>query len=213
MSNNIIFNNNIFNLKIHDVSNTHITYRICKNNASWIFWNEFYLLFSSKNQEQIIISIINALKTCPFDEYYLEFSPVENNFIDVVTFEFVIIKTYGFSINADINTFGSNNLNSNNPNIYIFPSLSKTSILLSPHYMHNYDINIYSHIGSFMKSNNFVQQYNLVKIMFIVYHNQLVSNPHKNFWLSTHGKGVAWLHIRIDPTSKYTSWNPYKIKN
>ena len=32
---------------------------------------------------------------------------------------------------------------------------------------------------------------------------------HKKIWLSTSGLGVPWVHIRIDATPKYYTWEPY----
>ena len=33
----------------------------------------------------------------------------------------------------------------------------------------------------------------------------------ENIWLSTHGLGIPWLHIRIDTIPKYYSYKNYKI--
>lgn len=32
---------------------------------------------------------------------------------------------------------------------------------------------------------------------------------HKKIWLSTSGLGVPWVHIRIDASPKYYTWEPY----
>ena len=34
-------------------------------------------------------------------------------------------------------------------------------------------------------------------------------NPH-NVWLSTAGDGIAWLHVRLDPSPKYYQHDEYR---
>lgn len=197
-----------YSTTIYDYGNDYIVYRIVKNSQNYISWNEFY--YVNAQSPVMIHQIMASLKNCPFEEYYLEFNPVSYNNSEETLFEYVLIKTSGFNSNSNINVFGSKQLNTNSSNIYVFPNISNTSILISPHYNHNYDINTYAHIGSFMKSENLIQQFNLLQKMFMVYKELLNANPQKKFWLSTHGKGVAWLHIRIDSVSKYITWNKYK---
>ena len=37
-----------------------------------------------------------------------------------------------------------------------------------------------------------------------------ILHPTKALWLSTHGMGVPWLHVRIDKHPKYYHFDPYK---
>jgi hypothetical protein len=61
-----------------------------------------------------------------------------------------------------------------------------------------------------MRSGNLDQQLSLFTIVFTQYLVQLKKNKNKLFWLSTHGKGVGWLHMRIDDSPKYISYEHYK---
>lgn len=184
-----------------------IVYRI-KSNDNFLSWDYFFQLINTNND--IIQKMILILKSCPFESYFLEFHPVSFNILSETIFEFVIVKTTSFLNKTDIITFGKSNLNTNSNNIYTFYNLSKTSILISPCYNYNYDINIYNNICTFMRSNNFEQQNKLLITIFSLYLNILYQNRNKLYWLSTHGKGVGWLHVRIDDCPKYISWSPYK---
>lgn len=146
----------------------------------------------------------------PFDEFYIEFNPITFNQINHTVFEFVLIKTFGFASNPDINTFGIEKLNTNSNDVIWFPNPSNTALLVVPCYNHNYPMDDYTHIGKFIKSFNIKQKRNLIIKMFELYFKLLKQQPGNKLWLSTHGKGVAWLHIRIDKTPRYISWNPYK---
>lgn len=130
--------------------------------------------------------------------------------IDTVTFEFVLIKTTGFSSKTYIITFGVEKINKNSNDIIWFPNPSNSSILVVPCFNHLFSINDYIHIGTFMRSSNIKQKYNLVQSMFEIYFNELALQPNKKLWFSTHGKGVGWLHIRIDKPPKYITHKPYK---
>lgn len=61
-----------------------------------------------------------------------------------------------------------------------------------------------------MRSQNIKQKFNLINSMFKTYLNKLTFQPNKKLWLSTHGKGVSWLHVRIDKTPKYIMCKEYR---
>lgn len=191
----------------------HIIYRI-RNNKKYLSWNDFYSLIQTDNSKYISVAmaICDILGTNLFISYYLEFSPTTYNLMFNTIFEFVLVKTTDFFNKTDIYSFGESNLNTNSNAIYSFYNLSKTSILISPCYNHNYNINIYNNIGTFMRSTNLEQKLLLLTTSFINYFNELLKNPDKKQWLSTHGKGIGWLHMRIDNTARYISWKPYKNK-
>lgn len=46
--------------------------------------------------------------------------------------------------------------------------------------------------------------------MFKTLYNLLISNKNQLLWLNTHGRGVNNLHARIDISSKYVTYEPYK---
>lgn len=147
-----------------------------------------------------------------FDEFYIEFNPIIFNLIDNIEFEFVLIKTSGFASEPDMNSFGVDNLNTNSNDIIWFPNPSNTALLIVPCFNHGHPMEEYIHIGKFIKSSNICQKQkqNLIIKMFELYFELGKKDPGKKLWLSTHGKGVGWLHIRIDKIPRYITWNPYK---
>ena len=62
-----------------------------------------------------------------------------------------------------------------------------------------------------MSSANSQQKNIIINCAFGTYYNELNKLTNKKLWLSTHGKGVLWLQIRIDQSPKYISWNQYNI--
>lgn len=177
---------------------------------NFVRWKDIFENYNNNNKI-FITSFINILsKTNLFYEYYIEFSPTTFDMIDSVIFEFVLIKTTGFAPKADIITFGKEKINTNSNKIIWFPNPSNSAILIVPCFNHLFPIDDYIHIGTFMRSSNIKQKYNLILMMFEIYFNELAQHPNIKLWLSTHGKGVGWLHIRIDKTPKYITFTPYK---
>lgn len=152
--------------------------------------------------------IQRVLHNSPYSQYLLEFAPVSWNTISTTILEFVLIPTRGLFQTSNINTYKEYGIDTINrsKDIIHFPNLSKDTLLICPCYNRKYNINSYSHIGSFFQSNNTKQQLNLLKYMFTVYAYILQYRPNKIYYMSTHGKGVAWLHIRIDSKPKYIQY-------
>ena len=175
---------------------------------NFISWKDILDNFTNKIFLSSLINILSEKN--PFDEYYLEFNPTSFNHINSDIFEFVLIKTYGFSSKADMITFGIEKINKNSNQIIWFPNPSNSAILVVPCFNHLFPIDDYTHIGTFMRSSNINQKINLVIKMFEIYFNELSSKPNKKLWLSTHGKGVGWLHVRIDLIPKYITYKSYK---
>jgi hypothetical protein len=193
---------------LYDEGNDNLIYRL-KYYNNFLSWKSIFDLVNIN--KSFVQSLINILYSNRFDEYYLEFSPVSFLTLDSTVFEFVIIKTSGFGNKAQIDTFKLNDLKTNSNEIKVFPNLSGDSILISPYCSETKFINDYIHIGKFIKSLiNSEQKNKLFDTMFAVYKKELEKTPNKNLWLSTHGKGVAWLHLRIDPIPKYISWQKYR---
>jgi hypothetical protein len=67
--------------------------------------------------------------------------------------------------------------------------------------------NVYAHFASFIRGAPENQKHDL----FMVLANSLKSRIHqKPTWVSTSGLGVYWLHIRLDTSPKYYSYQPYR---
>jgi hypothetical protein len=194
-------------IKEYYTDNNYTVYRIIQD-KHFLTYQKFYESIGLTTK--LVYDIISTLKSTSSESYFLEFKPVSWDLLGETFFEYVIIKTSGFIRKTDIITFGESNLNTNTNNIYTFYNLSKSSILISPCYNHNYNINIYNNIGTFMRSLNLEQQFLLFVTVFTQYLTQLKKNQNKLLWLSTHGKGVAWLHFRIDNSPKYISYPYYK---
>jgi hypothetical protein len=187
-------------------------YRIVKNDI-YLTWKDV-LDDMIVQDDNFVTSFIQILEKNPFTEYYIEFVPTSLSNYNNTIFEFVLIKTTGFGKKADIKSFGADRLDTNSNQITIFPNPSNTALLICPCYNHKNNPSTYIHIGNFINSSNTNQEQKVLLFdkTFSAFGEQLKKiNSEKSLWLSTHGKGVSWLHIRIDLIPRYISWNKYKL--
>jgi hypothetical protein len=81
----------------------------------------------------------------------------------------------------------------------VFPNLDRTALLVVPE---PYQNRKYGHIAEFIR-NAPSQQIHKVLILLA----QTVKEHGPEYpWISTHGHGVPWLHIRLDSIPRYLEW-------
>ena len=68
----------------------------------------------------------------------------------------------------------------------------------------------FPHLASFLRKGSSEQINELWKKTATEFIEKIKSdNPH-NVWLSTAGDGIAWLHVRLDPSPKYYQHDEYR---
>jgi hypothetical protein len=156
---------------------------------------EFFELLTISSQFRQTIIDLFANYDC--DSVYWEFPPYYAN-AQHLNAEFTFVNTKGFG-KANINAFVEYFDKSINE-IVVFPNISKDALLISVSDNKNNEYD--SHIMNFMKYHPSVEtKHNLLKT---IGENMLChTNNAGPIWLSTSGKGVQWLHVRISTTPKY----------
>ena len=95
-----------------------------------------------------------------------------------------------------------------------FENLGKDAVLVAPNpLMTESKLEIYSHLGSFMRKASDNQLKGFWKIVADNFIEEIQRKSRQNIWLSTAGDGVAWLHIRMDTRPKYYHYLNYKVLN
>ena len=67
--------------------------------------------------------------------------------------------------------------------------------------------NVYAHLSSFVRRASESQKHNLFTTLAGALRNSINDRP---TWVSTSGLGVYWLHIRLDSSPKYYSYQGYR---
>ena len=142
--------------------------------------------------------------------YFFETPSVSKDKVESKLFEFVLVPSAGLeSIDPDTRAFDGK-INNNQVFATNFYNLGKDAMLVIPcRPPGEYDDNIFSHLSNYMQGASDEQLVALWKLAGECYYNQIQSQ-NIDWWFSTSGLGVYWLHIRICKTPKYYHHNPFK---
>lgn len=148
--------------------------------------------------------IIDIFSESKFDQIFWEFPPYNSRTHNNLA-EFVFVKAPKFNL-SNSESFLEYFQNKNEGDVIIFKNLSKDTDLITV-VSHNGRNNVYSDIMKFMRDGNNNIKHDLLKTI----GNEMLKHTksHENIYLSTHGFGVPWLHIRIGKFPKYYSLVEY----
>jgi len=193
--------------RIHHYNDAIVVYRLYKDNGLRMTYEEYRSLWDTLESRRMITSLwMNALKNSPFREYYLECKPVCYKDLNNTFFEFTLLKTRGLFSRASYTSFQEYGIGKHSSNeIVFFPNFTGTVLLVSPRYHKQTPFDSYAHIGNFFRNSNTVQQRNLLETVWDIYFIQLtMMSPTESLKVTTHGKSVPWLHIRIAADHSYS---------
>ncbi len=146
---------------------------------------------------------MDLLENAPFSAFRWETPPVTKETVKARDFEFVLIEDSWLDTPVDLQSFGKF-INEKEKLVISFPNLGKDGLMIAPTLQR--DPKIYPHLGAFMRGASAEQKDALWKKVGEEMTKKLDSTP---YWLSTAGRGVAYLHVRIDSRPKYYVYEPY----
>lgn len=191
-----------------EITDQYHKFRVIDNNSVELTYMQ---IFKLSKCDEFCNNFINIFENIYFDFYFFEVKPIKYHCIHNESFEFVVsYPSVPFLGSADYSCFKEYGIVKNDNSIIHFHNKSGDCLLICPTYNCNYEKKNYAHIGLFMKSKNNEQKIQLIQTMLITYYNQLKETPNKFKWLSTHGLGVPWLHVRIDNSPKYIAFEEYR---
>ena len=190
---------------------------------------DFKQFFTLLQEEQFLENFIGILQNLPFEGYYFECPPVNSQNFDQKSFEFVIVKSKTLQFRrAEKEDFEDYFTEDENVPAVGFENLGKDAFLIAPNPWPTSKLDIYSHLGSFMKKGSkgnfsifFITKSSICissiteqmkgfwKVASKMFLEEIKRKASKNIWLSTAGDGVAWLHLRMDTRPKYYQYVPY----
>jgi hypothetical protein len=164
-----------------------------------------------------------TIQELPFENFYLEMSPLSKRVKRTNTFKFaaidaphlahVTVDTTAFApmINAPVinavSGAGTTGTTVDENMIAVFPNLSKTSVLVAPALIDEVtDRHAYSQISYFVRSADpaiKTQQRELWKSLGREIEYEIERDSERPLWVSTDGENVSYLHVRLDRTPKY----------
>ena len=174
------------------------------NGEIYQFSMSMYDFFNSLvNNEIFRNEIIQIFKKSKFENVYWEFPPYYKTTTQSKA-QFVFMSTSSFG-KADSENFKEHLSNRETGEIVVFNNLSGDTKLISIASKNNNDM--FCHIMQFMKNAPSEYKHNL--LIKIGCEMLKYSNSTSPIYLSTHGHGVSWLHIRICNRPKYYTYKEY----
>lgn len=164
---------------------------------------EFYenLVTNEKFRDKIIEIFMES----PYENALWEFPPYSATHANNRA-EFILMETYSFG-NADSSSFSEHFAGKPDGEIVVFNNLSGDTNLISVNSADTKN-NIFCHIMAFMKRAPAKLKHNL--LIRIGGEMSKYTTSKSNVYLSTHGHGVSWLHVRICSKPKYYAFEEYK---
>lgn len=164
----------------------------------------FEFLDDLSNFKRARNEFIKSIVSTEFENCYLEF-PVLNKKTSKKNIEYTIIKTTKFPKASWINF--AEHLKMGKGLVKSFSNLSGDAMLVVPVPQGNETDNYSSDLMNFLINGDKVQKDNLIKEMAETALDEL--DNFKNVYISTHGRGIPWLHIRICNNPKYYTHESY----
>ena len=155
----------------------------------------------------------NILKECPFEAFYWYLGVAyyddkkDEDRSDI--FKFTVKNAPSLITKANDEFKVPNSISE-------IPNLSRNCLLIVPKCLGEYQK--YAHLGSFIRKASHSQIDQLWgtignRIGYVMECSEFTKfDKNIPLWISTHGNGVNWLHIRFDSSPKYLEWVPNLTK-
>lgn len=154
--------------------------------------------------------LCRALRSCPFDDFYWECSPVSSQTVSS-PFEFVLINARGALRRRRVcpTDFSEHLSNARGQFCTAFPNLGGDAMLVVPTQQPRIHPSVYGDLASFVRGAQQAQIAALWHQVRLTMLEALRGFPDVPLWLTTDGNGVPWLHVRLDLKPKYVKHRPY----
>ena len=183
-----------FGLIAHTTQKDMLSIIFQDSSGKTMTWREVMNAIIHSNQA-FLKCWINTLKSITFPGYFFECNAVSVSTLDN-PFQCAIINNDGLAtIKPNPKPF-MEHIKNTSEDIIVFLNTSGETILIVPTDHRKQ----YGHLAQFVHN----APDDISQNLWITVMKELKSHlSTKSLWLSTHGLGVSWLHIRIDPIPKY----------
>ena len=156
-------------------------------------------------ENAFVACFVSALADSPFTAFRWETPPITKSSIDR-PFEFVLLDSPGLERTVDNQTYAEYFARDNTgEGVVTFENLGKDALLIIPTPL-SPSAN-YGHVAGFVRSAPEAQTVAFWSAVGAVAQGRLSEQP---MWISTHGGGVSWFHIRLDSAPKYYGYGAYR---
>lgn len=174
-----------------------------ENNGALCYEDVILYWYENHEFRNFYISVLNE---SPFEAFFWEHPPVTRSNVQQ-PYEFVLVNSPQLTrASADPAPFQEKFVSlPPNKEVIAFENLGRDAELIVPCPVAAQEI--YSHFASFIRHAPEHQKHNLFTTLAGSLRKRINNRP---TWVSTSGLGVYWLHIRLDSSPKYYSYQSYR---
>jgi hypothetical protein len=174
-----------------------------------VTWQEAIALL--QHSAEFRTTLTTTLAAAPFDAFFWEMPPITPHSLHE-PWEWVTVAAPALAqVDPDPQPFSRYLSSARQTGIATFPNLGGDALLVAP--CEQGDINAYTHIAHFLRRAPAAQVQRFWQVLGNAIQQHLIGRGEQPLWVSTSGLGVSWLHVRLDDTPKYYTYEPYRAKN
>jgi hypothetical protein len=148
--------------------------------------------------------LIRELAATEYPAFFWEMPPITRGSL-ADPFECAVIRSDALArMRADDSDFAPY-LSAAAASVVSFPNLGGDAVLIAPRRIS--DADCYAHIGAFVRLAPREQQHALFHAL--ANETEKMLDAGRQFWVSTSGLGVPWVHVRLDSYPKYYQYLRY----
>lgn len=155
-------------------------------------------------------ALTDILRADPAKAYLFEARPTRRDLADQTPFEFVLIPAPALARATPQPHAFAEHFHRSEP-VATFPNLSGSATLIAPNPEGMPALEVGTHLANFVRLAPAAQIGALWRHVATAVELWWSEKPGP-VWLSTHGFGVFWLHVRLDRRPKYYHHRPYKAR-
>jgi hypothetical protein len=191
-------------------SNTTVQYSVFKQNVSGgiklnfngLKWKDVLHLW--QHDKAWTTQFCDTLSKVQYPDFFWEATPLKQGKQRLdAPFECVLLDAQGqLASQAPNSSQFASKFDACNSGVAVFSNLGGDATLVVP--CPNQDNNgYYQTLATFLRKSSREQQLSVWMRTAEAIVSQLSKQPKTSLWVSTDGKGVPWLHVRLDTTPKY----------
>ena len=189
----------------------HLKRQLAGSDAALMSWHDVMQAWAADSAFNAWFS--DELARAPFEDFFWEAAPVTQHTADSQPFQCVVLDAQGVldSARPDSSDFQEHFQRSyGQSTVTSFANLGKDSMLVSPMPQQGTARKTYGSLAAFVRGAEATQKDHLWREVSAKLSEQLHSSPTQSWWVNTDGRGVPWLHVRIDLRPKYYKYAEYK---
>jgi len=191
----------------------HKAQKVYKHNGEELSWSE--VLYLWQHDDEFCDLFTDTLCESEYDDFFWETLPVSAHTAAEHSFQFIVIDAKGVLASHPGNPrlFHQHTMHiQGSDQVVTFHNQSQRADMVAP--CQSGPESHYGHLAAFLRSAPIAQIREFWRVLGQRVENLLGEggrSPKSPVWVSSHGIGVPWVHIRLDSSPRFYHYTPWKV--